>query len=59
MISEDDINELKRIATNTYENDNVFQLNRIIRGINELKSTVRDLQKENSNLKDQLKSKND
>jgi hypothetical protein len=57
MINEDDINELKRIATNTYESDNVFQINRIIRGINELKSTVRDLQIENSNLKKQLESK--
>lgn len=57
MVNEDDINELKRIATNTYESDNVFQINRIIRGINELKSTVRDLQIENSNLKKQLESK--
>lgn len=48
MINDDDINELRRLATNTYENDKAQQILRIIKGINELRS-------ENNELRNKLK----
>jgi hypothetical protein len=46
-----DMSELKRIATNTYEEEKRDQILRIIRGINELESQIRKLQIENESLK--------
>jgi hypothetical protein len=51
MLYEEDINELKRIAVNTYESDKAAQLYRIINGINALKGTIQSLQAENALLK--------
>jgi len=45
------MSELKRIATNTYEEEKRDQILRIIRGINELESQIRKLQIENESLK--------
>jgi uncharacterized tellurite resistance protein B-like protein len=51
-----DLNELKRMATNSYDNDRKF-LNRVINGINDLekqasqlRSVIAQLQKENAAL---------
>src|SRR5258708_10023222 len=41
-----DMNELKRVATNTYDNDKAW-MNRIIRGIGELDKQIRMLKIEN------------
>jgi FtsZ-binding cell division protein ZapB len=49
-IFQDDIEELKRLATNTYENDKVRQIHRIIHGINELKGENQSLKIENQQL---------
>lgn len=46
-----DMSELKRLATNTYEEEKKDQILRIIRGINELESQIRKLQIENEALK--------
>lgn len=53
-ISQDDINELRRLAANTYEQENSEQLHRIIRGINWLEGTVVSLKSENERLKKEL-----
>ena len=45
------MNELKRLAANTYEHENSEQLRRIIRGINNLESAVATLKAENEKLK--------
>ena len=50
-ISQDDLSELKRLAANTYEQENSEQLHRIIRGINRLESEVAALKAENLKLK--------
>jgi len=55
MIYKEDIEELKRLATNTYEQSKMQQINRIVSGIAELQSKVRSLTAENANLKEQLK----
>ena len=51
FISQDDLSELKRIAANTYEQEKSEQIQRIIRGINRLESTVASLKSENEKLK--------
>ena len=55
MIYKEDIEELRRLATNTYEQSKMQQINRIVSGIAELQSKVRSLTVENANLKEQLK----
>ncbi len=55
MIYKEDIDELKRLATNTYEQSKMQQINRIVSGIAQLQSKVRLLTIENTNLKEQLK----
>jgi len=55
FISNDDLGELKRIAANTYEQDRSEQIQRIIRGINKLESTVAALTSENKRLKEEIK----
>lgn len=52
-----DIDELKRIATNTYDRDKSFVM-RVIQGIAKLERDNAALSKENELLKEQLKSKN-
>lgn len=54
FISHDDLSELRRIAANTYEQDKSEQIQRIIRGINKLESTVATLKAENDKLKKSL-----
>ena len=51
FISQDDISELRRLAANTYEQDKSEQIQRIIRVINKLESTVASLKAENDKLK--------
>ena len=55
MIYKEDIDELKRLATNTYEQSKMQQINRIVSGIAQLQSKVRLLTIENTTLKEQLK----
>jgi hypothetical protein len=55
FISNDDLGELKRLAANTYEQDRSEQIQRIIRGINKLESTVAALTSENKRLKEEAK----
>jgi cell division protein FtsB len=50
----DDMNELRRLATNTYEQDKSQQIHRIIRGVSELESQVRTLKAENEKLKAEI-----
>lgn len=49
-IQKNDIEELKRMATNCYDNDKRF-LNRVIQGIAALENEIRKLRIENANLK--------
>lgn len=51
FISNDDMSELRRIAANTYEQEKSEQIQRIIRGINKMESTVASLKAENEKLK--------
>lgn len=51
FISQDDLSELRRLAANTYEQEKSEQIHRIIRGINQLESTVAKLRNENEKLK--------
>lgn len=51
FISQDDMSELRRIAANTYEQEKSEQIQRIIRGINKMESTVASLKAENDRLK--------
>lgn len=57
MVNENDINELRRLATNTYENDKAAQIRRIILGINDLKGQLQLLHQENMELKKKLAAK--
>jgi len=52
-ISQSDMTELKRISTNTYDEDKAC-INRIIRGITDLGNEVRMLKQERDELKKQL-----
>lgn len=53
MINKDDIEELKRIATNTYDRDKAF-MNRVLTGIAKMESENSKLKQENERLKKQL-----
>lgn len=57
MVTNEDINELRRIAVNTYENDKRDQLHRIINGINELLRKNAELTNENLVLKSKSNKK--
>lgn len=57
MINENHINELKRIAVNTYETDKRAELYEIIRGINELKDNNLQLINENKKLKELISTR--
>ena len=50
-ISAEDMNELKRLATNTYEQEKSNQIHRIIRGIAKMESEIRTIKEENLKLK--------
>jgi uncharacterized protein (UPF0335 family) len=49
-ISTEDMNELRRLATNTYEQEKSNQVNRIINGIMRLESELKTLRAENDRL---------
>lgn len=51
FISNDDMSELRRIAANTYEQEKSEQIQRIIRAINKMESTIASLKAENDRLK--------
>jgi hypothetical protein len=51
-ISTDDMNELKRLATNTYEQEKSSQVYRIIRAITDMENRIKFLKTENQKLKD-------
>lgn len=53
----EDMDELKRLATNTYEQSKMQQIHRIINGITELQNKVQSLTLENNKLKKQLSDK--
>lgn len=57
MINQEDLSELRRLATNTYENDRAIQIHRVIRGVNDLINQVQVLQAENAELKSKLAAK--
>lgn len=57
MIHQQDLEELRRLATNVYDMDSKEQINRIVRGINLLNDTVNVLKAENIELKKQLAAK--
>jgi hypothetical protein len=50
-ISTEDMNELRRLATNTYEQEKSNQVNRIINGIMRLESELKTLRSENDRLR--------
>ncbi len=50
MINNNDLNELKRIATNLYDDDKA-RINRIIKGINDMNAEIQKLKAENEKLK--------
>jgi ATP-dependent DNA ligase len=53
-IHKSDLDELRRMATNVYDNDKKF-LNRVIMGIGIMESEIRKLTEENSELKKKAK----
>jgi hypothetical protein len=53
-ISLDDMNELKRLATNTYEQEKSNQVYRIIRAITDMENQIKFLKTENQKLKDTI-----
>ena len=53
MVSLNDMNELRRIVTNTYDEDKAC-INRVLRGISELVTENLKLRTEVANLKKQL-----
>lgn len=57
MIHQQDLEELRRLATNIYDSDSKEQINRIVRGINLLNDTLNVLKAENAELKKQLSAK--
>lgn len=56
MIQKDDLEELKRIATNTYDRDKAF-MNRVLTGIAKMESEIAILKNENERLKKRLTEK--
>jgi hypothetical protein len=57
-IHKNDLEELRRMATNTYDNDKKF-LNRVIMGIGAMESELRKLKEENDDLKKKVKVANE
>ena len=57
-IHKNDLEELRRMATNTYDNDKKF-LNRVIMGIGVMESELRKLKEENDDLKKKVKVANE
>jgi hypothetical protein len=55
-VSKNDIQELKRIATNTYDADKAF-MNRVIKGIGTMENEMQRLKTENSELRAKLAAK--
>jgi hypothetical protein len=53
-ISLDDMNELKRLATNTYEQEKSNQVYRIIRAITDMENQIKFLKTENQKLKETI-----
>lgn len=53
MIHPNDMNELRRISTNTYDNDKAC-MNRIIQGISAMANEISQLKSENAKLKVEL-----
>ena len=51
MVSKQDLEELSRLATNTYDNDKRF-LYRVINGINAMDKEITQLKAENEKLKE-------
>ncbi len=58
-ILNEDMQELRRLAANTYEQDKSNQIHRILQGITNLQNTIASLTRENRDLKNQLKELND
>ncbi len=58
-IQNEDMQELRRLAANTYEQDKSNQIHRILQGITNLQNTIASLTRENKDLKNQLKELND
>lgn len=58
-IQNEDMQELRRLAANTYEQDKSNQIHRILQGITNLQNTIASLTRENRDLKNQLKELND
>jgi peptidoglycan hydrolase CwlO-like protein len=55
-ILENDLIELKRLATNTYEQDRSNQIHRIIKGIGEIQKNLQALKLENQNLQKNIET---
>lgn len=55
-VSKDDLQELRRIATNTYDADKAF-MNRVIKGIGAMESEMQRLKAEVSELHAKLAAK--
>jgi phage host-nuclease inhibitor protein Gam len=55
-ISQNDMTELKRISTNTYDSDKAC-INRVIRGIGDYEREIRSLKMENDRLTKELAGK--
>lgn len=58
-IHNEDMQELRRLAANTYEQDKSNQIQRILQGINNYQNTISALTRENKDLKNQLKNLKD
>lgn len=56
MISKNDLDELKRLATNAYDDDKRF-VARVITEINNMSNEIARLKHENGQLKEQLAAK--
>lgn len=52
-INANDLSELQRIATNTYDRDKAF-MNRVLNGISHMENEINTLLEENQRLKKQL-----
>ena len=58
-IQNEDMQELRRLAANTYEQDKSNQIHRILHGITNLQNTIAVLTRENKQLKKDLKDLTD